>query len=84
MPALYGYITAVRQGGLISYSANLFELTRRQAADYIDRILKGARPAELPIEQATAITLGVNLATAKQLGLAIPPSILARAHEVIE
>jgi putative ABC transport system substrate-binding protein len=84
MPALYGYITAVRQGGLISYSANFFELSRRQAADYVDRILKGARPADLPIEQATAITLGVNLSTAKQLGLTIPPSILARADEVIE
>jgi putative tryptophan/tyrosine transport system substrate-binding protein len=84
MPALYGFNTAVRQGGLISYSVDRFELWRRQAAGYIDRILKGARPAELPIEQATTITLGVNLATAKQLGLTIPASILARADEVVE
>ena len=84
VPALYAYNTAVRQGGLISYSANFFELWRRQGADYVDRIVKGAHPADLPIEQATAITLSVNLATAKQLGVTIPPSILARADEVIE
>jgi putative ABC transport system substrate-binding protein len=84
VPTLYGFNTAVRQGGLISYSVNRVELWRRQVAGYIDRILKGARPAELPIEQASTIALGVNLATARQLGLTIPSSILARADEVVE
>src|SRR5262249_47322446 len=84
VPALYGFNTAVRQGGLISYSVDRFELWPRQAAGYIDRILKGARPAELPIEQASTIALGINLTTAKALGLTIPPSILARADEIVE
>jgi putative ABC transport system substrate-binding protein len=84
MPALYGFNSAVRQGGLMSYSVDLFELWRRQGASYVDRILKGAHPADLPVEQATTIVLAVNLATAKQLGLTIPASILARADEVIE
>ena len=84
VPALYGFTSAVRQGGLMAYSIDLFEIWRRQGAGYVDRILKGARPADLPIEQPTTIVLGVNLATAKQLGLTIPPSILARADEVIE
>jgi putative ABC transport system substrate-binding protein len=84
LPALYGFNTAVQQGGLISYSVDRFELWHRQAAGYVDRILKGASPADLPIEQPSTIALGVNLATAKQLGLAIPHSILARADEVVE
>jgi putative ABC transport system substrate-binding protein len=84
VPALYALGTAVRQGGLMSYSVNFFELWRRGAADYVDRILKGARPADLPIEQATTITLGINLRTAKALGLTVPPAILAAADEVIE
>jgi putative ABC transport system substrate-binding protein len=84
VPTLYGFNTAVRQGGLISYSVNRVELWRRQGAGYVDRILKGARPADLPIEQPASIELGVNLTTAKQLGLTIPASILARADEVIE
>jgi putative ABC transport system substrate-binding protein len=84
VPALYAFTSAVKQGGLMSYSVDLFEVWRRQGASYVDRILKGAHPADLPIEQATTIVLGVNLATAKQLGLTIPASILARADEVIE
>jgi putative ABC transport system substrate-binding protein len=83
LPAVYAFSTSVRQGGLMSYSANFFELWRR-AAGYVDRILKGARPADLPIEQATEVTMRINLNTAKALGLTIPPSILARADEVIE
>jgi putative ABC transport system substrate-binding protein len=84
MPALYAFTSAVRQGGLMAYSIDLFEIWRRQGAGYVDRILKGAHPADLPIEQASTIVLGVNLTTAKQLGVTIPPSILARADEVIE
>ncbi len=83
MPTIYGISTAVRQGGLMSYSADLFELWRR-AAGYIDRILKGASPGDLPIEQATEIKFAVNLKTAKALGLDIPSTLLAAANEVIE
>jgi putative ABC transport system substrate-binding protein len=83
MPTIYGFSTAVRQGGLMSYSADSFELWRR-AAGYIDRILKGAKPGDLPIEQATEIDLAINLKTAKALGLDIPPTLLAAAAEVIE
>jgi putative ABC transport system substrate-binding protein len=83
LPALYAFSTAVQQGGLMSYSANFFEMWRHLAR-YIDRILKGERPADLPIEQATAVTLAINLNTAKALGLTIPPTLLATADEVIE
>ncbi|TMJ51578.1 MAG: ABC transporter substrate-binding protein [Alphaproteobacteria bacterium] len=83
LPAIYAFGEAVKQGGLMSYSANFFKLWQR-AAGYVDRILKGARPAELPIEQATEVTLNINLKTAKALGLVIPEPLLARANEVIE
>jgi putative tryptophan/tyrosine transport system substrate-binding protein len=83
LPAIYAFGEAVKQGGLMSYSANFFKLWQR-AAGYVDRILKGARPAELPIEQATEVTLNVNLKTAKALGLLMPEALLARANEVIE
>jgi putative ABC transport system substrate-binding protein len=83
MPTIYGFPTAVGQGGLMSYSADFFEIWR-QAAGYVDRILKGAKPGDLPIEQATAIKFAVNLKTAKALGLDIPPTLLAAADEVIE
>ena len=83
MPTIYGTSTAVRQGGLMSYSADSFELWRR-AAGYIDRILKGAKPGDLPIEQATAIKFAINLKTATALGIEIPPTLLAAADEVIE
>jgi putative ABC transport system substrate-binding protein len=83
LPALYGSSTATKLGGLMSYSADYFAMWRR-AADYVDRILKGAHPADLPVEQATEVTLKINLKTAKALGLAIPQTLLATADEVIE
>jgi putative ABC transport system substrate-binding protein len=83
LPALYAFDEAVKRGGLMSYSANFFKLWER-AAGYVDRILKGARPAALPIEQTTEVTLSINLKTAKALGLVIPEALLARANEVIE
>jgi putative tryptophan/tyrosine transport system substrate-binding protein len=81
LPALFA--GSARNGALMSYSANFFDLWRR-AAGYVDRILKGAHPAELPIEQATGVALRINLKAAKRLDLVIPPSLLARADEVIE
>jgi len=83
LPALYPFSTAVQQGGLMSYSIDFFEMWRR-AAGYVDRILKGESPADLPIEQATRVQMKINLKTANSLGLDIPPMLLARADEVIE
>jgi putative tryptophan/tyrosine transport system substrate-binding protein len=83
LPTLYGFSTAAKLGGLMSYSADFFTMWRH-AAGYVDRILKGAHPADLPVEQATEVTLNINLKTAKALGLNIPQTLLATANEVIE
>ena len=83
MPAMYGSAEFVDKGGLISYSTNVIDQYRR-AAIYVDKIFRGANPAELPIEQPTKFELVVNTKTAKALGLAIPRSILLRADRVIE
>jgi putative ABC transport system substrate-binding protein len=83
LPAIYAFSDSVQRGGLMSYSANFFKLWRRTAG-YVDRILKGTHPAELPIEQATEVSLNINLKTAKALGLVIPEALIARADAVIE
>jgi putative ABC transport system substrate-binding protein len=83
LPTMHGSREQVEAGGLISYGANFPDLFRR-AADFVDKILRGAKPSEIPVEQPTQFELVINLRAAKALGLDIPPSLLARADEVIE
>jgi putative ABC transport system substrate-binding protein len=83
LPSICGIPEYGEAGGLLAYSANNLDLERR-AATYVDKILKGAKPADLPIEQPTKLELVINLKTAKALGLTIPQSLLGRADQVIE
>jgi putative tryptophan/tyrosine transport system substrate-binding protein len=83
VPTIYPYRYMVAAGGLVSYGVDNTDLFRR-AGDYVDRILKGANPADLPVQLPTVFELAVNLKTAKSLGITIPGTVIARADEVIE
>ena len=83
LPTMHGIREYVEAGGLMSYGPNFPDLFRR-AADFVDKILRGAKPADIPVEQPTKFDLVINLTTAKVLGLTVPDNLLARADEVIE
>ena len=83
IPALAPTMSFVSEGGLAAYSASTPEMFRKVAV-YVDKILKGSKPADLPVEQPTQYELAINLKTAKTLGITVPPTLLARADEVIE
>jgi putative ABC transport system substrate-binding protein len=83
LPSIYGNREAVDDGGLMSYGADIADSDRR-VAYYVDRILKGAKPADLPVEQPTKFEFVINLKTAKQIGVTIAPEVLARANKLIK
>ena len=83
LPAIYRSREDVEAGGLMTYGVNVNDLDRR-AAIYVDKILKGAKPADLPVEQPTKFEFIINLKAAKQIGLTIPPNVLARADKLIK
>jgi putative ABC transport system substrate-binding protein len=83
LPTIYAYRDYVESGGLVSYGPNIRAMFRR-AAELIDKVLRGTKAGDIPVEQPTKFELVINLKTARALGLTIPPSVLARADEVIE
>ena len=83
LPTIFGNPEIVEAGGLMSYSADIADQFRR-AAIYVDKILKGTKPADIPVEQPTKFQFVINLKTAKQIGLTIPPNVLARADKVLK
>jgi putative ABC transport system substrate-binding protein len=83
LPTMHGTREVVEAGGLMSYGPNFTDLFRR-AANYVDKILRGTKPADIPVERPTKFDLVINLTTAKALGLDVPATVLARADEVIE
>jgi putative ABC transport system substrate-binding protein len=83
LPVIYGFQRFVREGGLIAYGPDALDIVRRSAS-YVDRILKGEKPGDLPVQAPTKYDLAINLKTAKALGLTVPPTLLAIADEIIE
>jgi putative ABC transport system substrate-binding protein len=84
LPAIFGIPPYVAVGGLMAYGVKIDDLMRHGVTSYVDRILKGAKPADLPVQQPTTLHLAINLKTAKAIGLTIPPLILLQANEVIQ